>query len=192
MLERRSVGVVILTVATLLLLSGLWCIYLSPLAIYGPSDLNTAWYKNFREQHFPPNATVSYSFTVDEGQYVRIWITNVEMVTTRIFETLIRDSENNIVYLRTGTSPIDLAPRKAGQYTLEIRNQPYVETDLTVEIIGYYVTSRPLIPIGQLLILISTPLYGLSIWLIKTTTSNYNSKPSFKRHNGYLSLQSLF
>ena len=182
MFERKSIGAVILTVATLLLFIGLWCIYLSPPVIYGPSDLNIAWYRSFREQHFPPNATKIFPFNAEDDQYVRIYIENVEVVTSRSFDVLIYDPENNIVYQRTSASTIDLIPRKTGEYTLEIHNQPYVETELTVEIIGYYAVFKPLIPTGQLLILTSIPLYGLSIWLIAKRTHRNVNQTSIRRH----------
>lgn len=39
-------------------------------------------------------------------------------------------------------------------------------TQLIVEITGYYATFKPLAFIGVFLILISLPLYGLSVWLM--------------------------
>ena len=109
----------------------------------------------------PNTSEAEYVFKITERR-----IENLEVVTSRSFDVLIYDPENNIVYQRTSASTIDLIPRKTGQYRLKIHNQPYVETELTVEIIGYYAVFKPLIPTGQLLILTSIPLYGLSIWLI--------------------------
>ncbi|MEM2952801.1 MAG: hypothetical protein QXU21_00815 [Candidatus Bathyarchaeia archaeon] len=150
-----------LTVALLLLLSGLWCVYLSPVTIYGPGVPNTAWQRIFYEPIFQPNATVVYNFTVQTDQHVRIQIKNIEVIARRFYTAFIYDSKSNLVFEKQSDSelPLEYLPNETGLHMLNIHNQPYVNTSLTVEITGYYALFRPLTSIGQLLVLISLPIY---------------------------------
>lgn len=170
-INGKTIGMFGFTAAALLLLSGLWCIYLSPISIYGPDVPNTAWRRIFYEPDFQPNSTLSYNFTVQENQYVRIQIENIEgAVLQRFYNAFIYDQEGNLVFQKQSDSrlPFDYIPEKTGQYVLSIRNQPYVNTSIKVEMIGYYAIFRPLISTGQLLILMSIPLCGFALLIIKT------------------------
>ncbi|MEM3055525.1 MAG: hypothetical protein QXM52_07465, partial [Candidatus Bathyarchaeia archaeon] len=108
-----------------------------------------------------PNATVVYNFTVQTDQYVRIQIKNIEVIARRFYTAFIYDSKSNLVFEKQSDSelPLEYLPNETGLHMLNIRNQPYVNTSLTVEITGYYALFRPLTSIGQLLVLISLPIY---------------------------------
>jgi len=167
-LDIKTVGTACLTVASLLLLIGLWCVYLTPVEVYGPDIPNTVWQRSFYKPLFQPNSTESYNFTAQEGIYVRVWVRNVEVVTYRFYSAFIIDQQGNTVFERHTDSvlPFDFIPNETGQYVLRIRNQPYVNTSLTVEMMGYHALFRPLTPTGQLLILASVPIYGFAASVI--------------------------
>lgn len=164
-MDGKTVGMLGLTAAFIVVLSGVWCVYLSPVAIYGPDVPNTAWQRIFYKSVFQPNTTITYNFTVQTDQYVRIRIQNIEVVTQRFYNAIIYDLEGNLVFERQSDSelPFDYIPNETGLHMLSIRNQPYVNTSLIVEITGYYALFRPLISTGQLLVLTSIPLYGFAV-----------------------------
>lgn len=165
----KMLGSVVLTLAGLLLLSGLWCVFLSPIA--GPSDdlnpPNLAWTRRFEEQTFHPGGTVSYNFSVEANQWVRVRISNI-VCTIKPCRVTIYDPGGGIIFQARDdfhTGPIDFQSRKTGQYTIKIDNTDTDhDTYLAVEVKGFYET-RPLAPMGQLLILLSLPLYALGTWL---------------------------
>lgn len=167
-LKGKTFGVACLTAASLLLLSGLWCIFFSPVEVYGPDIPNTVWQRRIHKPLFQSNSTETFNFTVQEAIYVRVWIQNVEFTAYRFYSVVIHDQQGNKVYERYTDSnlPFDFVPNKTGNYMLEICNQPYVNTSLTVEMMGYYPFSRPLTSTGQLLILVSAPFYGFAVAII--------------------------
>ena len=61
-INGKTISMLGLAVAALMLLSGLWCVYFSPVSVYGPDIPNNAWQRILYEPCFQTNFTVSYNF----------------------------------------------------------------------------------------------------------------------------------
>ena len=174
-LTRTNAGALALTFASIILLSGLWCIYLSPTM---PQHIS----KLFRQENtiLGAESSATYDVEVQEQDKLTIQIHNVwfenytlpefSLVGTapepRVHVSLL-DTLDLVIWaeeyvLHTSFS-MGLA---SGFYTLEIVNahdNADVRVFFTISVSGN-VDYRPLQPFGLWLILVSFPIGGLGIW----------------------------
>lgn len=172
-ISRRTGGALALTVALIILVSGLWCVYLSPTITYTE-------YKDslYREISVEGQSSWSYAVDVLKGDtmdgsvslYVVIYDRSPVVdknFTDQTFSLFIYDPDGEIVWSQINVtySYFTVKALKTGVHEIEVYN-PNVEP-----IRGYVsfniqgkVTVRPLEPLGQLMSLISLPIIGFGFW----------------------------
>lgn len=164
----RASGAVALTLASILLLSGLWCMFLSPTTTY--SDTKESFY---RRVSIGGLENWSYSINIREGETLSGSVDGVRAFNGptnalgKTFSVYVHDPDGNIVWSETNITytHFNIAALKSGLYRVEVQNpnedsiECYMHIAVSVE-----VTYRPLEPVGQLLSLISLPIFGLGIW----------------------------
>jgi len=172
-ISRRTGGALALTVALIILVSGLWCVYLSPTLTYTE-------YKDSFYREISVDGQSSWSYAVDilkedtmDGS-VSLYVTVYDRspivdknFTGQTFSLFIYDPDREIVWSQINVtySYFTVKALKTGVHEIEVYN-PNVEP-----IHGYVsfnvqgkVTVRPLEPLGQLMSLISLPIFGLGLW----------------------------
>ena len=180
----KAGGSLVLTLASVLLLSGLWCIYLSPVSTAREQT------KQFIQDSVTLNENwdiVTYTVTVEDTDRLTItlhrttfagpYLNSSSIPPTNIGDGVgiafllpqvslhLYDPFDHIIWSEQGThihSTIQLA---AGKYKLSIYNGNdfKVECFITLKVMGD-VKYQPLQPVGSLLILVSLPTFGLGIW----------------------------
>jgi len=172
-ISRRTGGALALTVALIILVSGLWCVYLSPTLTY--TEYKESFYREISVE-----GQSSWSYAVDvlkedtmDGSvslYVVIYDRSPivdKNFTDQTFSLFIYDPDGEIVWSQINVtySYFTIKALKTGVHEIEVYN-PNVEP-----IRGYVsfnvqgkVTVRPLEPLGQLMSLISLPIFGLGFW----------------------------
>jgi len=172
-ISRRTGGALALTVALIILVSGLWCVYLSPTLTY--TEYKESFYREISVE-----GQSSWSYAVDvlkedtmDGSvslYVVIYDRSPivdKNFTDQTFSLFIYDPDGEIVWSQINVtySYFTVKALKTGVHEIEVYN-PNVEP-----IRGYVsfnvqgkVTVRPLEPLGQLMSLISLPIFGLGFW----------------------------
>jgi len=168
MIDKRERGILALTIASTLILAGIWCIYLSPPAILeigDPRDV-VVWEKSF-EDWIQPKTNITYNFKAKPDRYIRVVSSAYSpgrAITIPII--LVYDSENNLLTTRKGAKWVWFIPEKEDNYKLVIYN-PYdtkIHSYLTID--AHIFNYRPLASIGYLLILLSLPIYGYGLTII--------------------------
>ena len=208
----KTGGVIALTLASILLLSGIWCIYLSPVSTRSETKLF------FQENLLlETNARWFYPIWIDDGdtlsiriERVQIWgpflndfieiivkesVPSIPINMEKAFDNELLESisEENVTLIDDGDTLAPLpvvsvylfdtmnysiwseeyayrayhsAQLASGKYLVEIVN-PHWEVEercfVTFTVTGD-VEYRPLEPFGQLMILVSLPIFGLGIW----------------------------
>ena len=171
------IATVALMFASILLLSGAWCIYLSPVSTVQETKLLREHFTELEGTKLGGNnySSVTYPVDVEDRDSVTI---RLDRVGTDIYlssheESIVLDVLGVDIYLKDpdghviwsdehtlhAAYSIQLA---SGQYTIEIANpsERGVSCSLTFTIDGY-LDYRPLEPAGSLLILISLPVLCL-------------------------------
>ena len=158
---RRTSGALALTLASILLLSGLWCMLLSPTTLDFPMK------DTFSVRIQIDGLGVwSYPLSLEKGDILFGFVNG----TGAVFNVDIYNPDGNIVtpvYSEANVSYsyfiIDIF--KSGSYRLEVQNREQNAVEFRVQItVHSKVTVRPLEPLGQWLSLVSLPIYGLGIW----------------------------
>jgi len=164
-------GAMALTLASIILLSGLWCMFLSPTMTY--SDTRESFY---RQVSIGGSTSWSYSFSVQEGETIDgsvdgIITSNASFYisenSTKTFSIYVYDPNNNILWSQTDVTSAHLSIKAlySGVHRIEIRNPNPQSIDCYVYVSVYTKgTFRPLEPAGQWLSLISLPIFGFGIW----------------------------
>ena len=161
----RSSGVIALTFASIILLSGLWCMFLSPTSSY---------YEN--RENFYTEISI-------EGQ--RSWIHDLEMfeedtldgsvnevityekASSSTFNFRIYDHDNNVIWSKYNVSNayFNLKSIKSGEYRIEVQNPNDQIVDCSIRFtVRSKIIHRHLDPLGQWLSIISLPVFGFGIW----------------------------
>ena len=154
-----------LTLASIILLSGLWCMFLSPASTYYENRENS-----YTEISIDGQNSWSYDFKMYEGDTLDGSITELwtyeRYNVSSTFNFKIYDQDNNIVWSRNRVSNanFNLKPVKPGDYMIEVQNPNNQIVDYSIRFtIRGKVTHRPLNPIGQWLSIISLPMFGFGI-----------------------------
>ena len=172
MISRETSGALALTMALIILISGLWCIFLSPMVTY--TEYRDSIY---REISVEGQSSWSYVFDALEGDTMDGSVSSIVIFedqyfalvnqTSPTFSLFIYDPDGEVVWSQINVtySYFTVKALETGIYEIEVYN-PNVET-----IHGYVslyiqgkVTLRPLEPLGQWLSLISLPIFGFGFW----------------------------
>jgi len=171
------IATVALMLASILLLSGAWCICLSPVSTVQETRLLREYFAELEGTELGGDDYSSVTYPVDVGDRDVVTI-RLDRVGTSIYVSsdveyivldvpgvniCLKDPDGHVIWsdehaLHAAYS-IQLA---SGQYTIEIGNpgERYVSCSLTFTVDGY-VDYRPLEPVGSLLILASLPVFCL-------------------------------
>jgi len=171
-ISRKTGGALALTVALMILFSGLWCLFLSPPVTY--NEYKDSFYRNMSIEGLSSwNYTTEMlkGDTLDGSISLTMILEGRELTlanyTPTTFSLSIYDPDGKPVWTQINVtySYFTVKALKSGPYEIRVHN-PNKET-----INGYVslnvqgkVTLRPLEPLGQWLSLISLPILGLGIW----------------------------
>jgi hypothetical protein len=160
-------GGIAFTLASIILLSGLWCIYLSP----------TSTYYEYRE-NFNTEISIdvqdfwTYYFKMNEGDSLDGSISVLRTyegneVSSSTFNFKIFDQNSSVIWSRNSVSNayFNLQSVKHGEHRIEVQNPTNQIVDYSIRFtVREKLTHRPLDPVGLWLSIISLPIFGLSIW----------------------------
>jgi hypothetical protein len=163
----RISGAIALTLASIILLSGLWCIFLSPTSTYYENRENF-----YTEISIDGQDVWIYDFKMIEEDaldgsigVLRTYESNE--VSSSTFNFRIYDQNNNVIWSRNNVSNahFNLMSLRLGEYKIEVQNPNSQIVDYSIRFaVRGKVTHRPLDPVGQWLSIISLPVFGLGIW----------------------------
>lgn len=171
------IATVVLVFASILLLSGAWCIYLSPVSTVQETKLLREYFTGLEGTELGGDgySSVTYPVDVEDRDVVTI---RLDRVGTDIYvssheEYIVLDVPGVNIYLKDpdghviwsdehtlhAAYSIQLA---SGQYTIEIANpsERYISCSHAFTVDGF-VDYRPLEPVGSLLIPASLPVFCL-------------------------------
>lgn len=168
-INLKTGGAVTLTLASILFLSGVWCMVLSPIVTYPETEDHHSLITidDFSSWSYPINVREGDILIVDfslcqpflngtmfpESQLcVNVWIFN---------------PETNIVWSEMNTTHTFFRMKAlgSGTYRVEVQNANPVPLQASLHVtVDTYVTIRPLESFGSWLALISLPTFGLGIW----------------------------
>ena len=176
--SRETSGAIALTIAAIILLSGIWCMWLSP-------TVDTRKYDEIatRSLVVEPLGTVANTFEAEKGQEIEVNIDftgpvrvisvpgEVEQPIYPIFSVDIYDPAGKLVWTQTNTTRVFMSSTpvtETGIYRVEVGNPREEAVSLTMRVQDRTkMTIRPLEPIGQWLSLISIPIFALGVWLTR-------------------------
>jgi len=171
-ISRKTGGALAVTVALMVLFSGLWCAFLSPPVTY--TEYKDSLYRNISVE-----GQSSWNYTTEmlkgdtmDGSVSLAMILEgqrsiVDNKTSPTFNLFIYDPDGNTVWSQINVtySYFTVKALKPGLYEIKIHNP---NTQAINGYVSFYVqgkvTLRPLEPLGQWLSLISLPLLGLGAW----------------------------
>jgi len=163
----RTGGAVALTLASILLLSGLWCMFLSPLMTY--SETKDSFYSPVSIDGL---GNWSYSLSAHEedtlgGSVDGVRAYDLPNGSGKTFNLRIYDPDNSVVWSETNITYryFSVKALKSGVYKVEVQNPNQQPIECYIQItISEKVTYRPLEPLGQWLSLVSLPTFGFGMW----------------------------
>lgn len=161
----RTGGAVTLTLASIILLSGLWCVFLSPTITH--SETKESLYRNIS---ISGSGNWSYSISMQERNTLMVSVSRDVRdsdITGKVYRVYVYDPDGTVVRSETTTTyaQINLRALESGVYKVEAQNPNQQDIEFNVQIIvSAEVTYRPLEPLGQWLSLISIPIFGLGMW----------------------------
>jgi hypothetical protein len=176
-MKGRISGAIALTLASIILLSGLWCIFLSPTSTYHENRRNF-----YTEISIDGQNVWNYDFSMIEEDamdgsisVLRTYESNEDSSST--FNFRIYDQDNNVIWSRNSVSnaQFNLISVSLGEYRIEVQNPNNQIVDYSIRLnVREKVTHRPLDPVGQWLSIISLPVFGFGIWTWITTKNKEN------------------
>lgn len=161
----RTGGAVTLTLASIILLSGLWCVFLSPTITH--SETKESLYRNIS---ISGSGNWSYSISMQERNTLMVSVSRDVRdsdIAGKVYRVYVYDPDGTVVRSETTTTyaQINLRALESGVYKVEAQNPNQQDIEFNVQIIvSAEVTYRPLEPLGQWLSLISIPIFGLGMW----------------------------
>jgi hypothetical protein len=167
----KTGGAVALTLASILLLSGVWCTFLSPTVTNYINKDN--FYSSISIEAL---SRWSYNFNVQKGDSIDGSVNGIRLMYQEYskivtpnysFNVKIYDMNNNIVWSRSKVTYayFNVKAPKSGEYRVEVQNLNSHILDCNIQVtIRGEVTHRPLDPLGQWLSIISIPVFGLGVW----------------------------
>jgi hypothetical protein len=169
--SREERGAIALTIALVVLVSGAYCLWLSP-----THDKREYEEKEVMSFAVEPYGSSTQSFKAELGRELEVTIgsdlvavpgTGAKVVS---FSVAIYDPEGELILSKSDVNRISLTieVERGGLYKVEVEN-PHDETiNLTLRVVDRTVKKvRPLKPLGLWLTLISLPMLGLSLWLLQ-------------------------
>lgn len=161
----RTGGAVTLTLASIILLSGLWCVFLSPTITH--SETKESLYRNIS---ISGSGNWSYSISMQERNTLMVSVSRDVRdsdIAGKVYRVYVYDPDGTVVRSETTTTyaQINLRALESGVYKVEAQNPNQQDIEFNVQIIvSAEVTYRPLEPLGQWLSLISIPIFWLGMW----------------------------
>ena len=161
--SREMVGAIALTLASVILISGVWCMALSP----------TADYTQFKDRYeyslsIRGLESRSVTFTAEKGETLDIIVgLALRIMKGEAFNIYVFDPGGEVIWqkLNVTDSHFRTEALKSGTYRVKVKNlSPNTITCPIYISRTLKVTVRPLEPAGQWLSLISLPIFGLGIW----------------------------
>ncbi len=165
----QALGALTLTLASIMLLSGVWCYFLSPVTEYTKhvdSYRYTLSIEGFASRSVAFHAEKDETIDVTVGFRVRIPPPpiNPERINVRIF-----DPEGKLIWedINVTSSHYRARAPKSGSYKIEVENLGAETISIPIYVTRTVrISTRPLEPLGQWLSLISLPIFGFGIWMI--------------------------
>jgi len=177
-ISRKTGGALALTMALIVLFSGLWCVFLSPPATYTvykdslyraiSIDGRSGWnYAIEMVKGDTLDGSISPDSSVNPYMYTEGRCVFIVNYTFPRFCLFIYDPDGISVWsqINTTNTYFNVKASKTGAYVVKVQN-PNAETIscyISLSVQGK-VTVRPLEPLGQWLSLISLPIIGLGVW----------------------------
>lgn len=163
-ISKRSAGALTLTLASIILLSGLWCYFLSPTTSYTKHEpLITV------NPSIEPGSYWFYALNLEEGESIHgsVTLRGIKPYERVAFTVRIRNPGGELAWSDVGTtySSFTIKATERGKYRLEVHNP--TTTNLPVHVyVGKRVETsfKPLKPLGQWLAIISIPIFALGLW----------------------------
>lgn len=172
-----GIATVVLMFASILLLSGAWCIYLSPVSTVQETKLLREYFTELEGTELGGDdySNVTYSVDVEDRDVVTI---RLDRVGTNIYVSshveyivldvpgvniCVKDPDGHVIWSDEHTLQTAYSAQLAsGQYTIEIANpsERYVSCSLTFMVDGF-ADYRPLEPVGSLFVFASLPVFCL-------------------------------
>jgi hypothetical protein len=163
----RIRGGITLSLASIILLSGVWCIYLSPTSTYYEYrenfnteisiDVQDIWTYNFK----------MYKEAALDGSISVLKTYGSNEVSSSTFNFKIYDQNNSVIWSRNNVSNayFNLQSVQPGEHRIGVQNPTNQIMDYNIRFtVREKLTHRPLEPVGQWLSIISLPVFGLGIW----------------------------
>jgi hypothetical protein len=185
-ITMKTGGAIALTFASMLLLSGLWCMLLSPTTT--SFETKESFYRHVSISGF---GSWSYSFSVQQGDSLSgsvdgyrplpvddggSVINGSQPITPepvapdymmKSLNVTIYDPDGNILWSETNVpySYFDVKAPKPGSVRLEVKNADRFSVEINIQAtISSKTIYRVLEPLGQWLSLVSLPIFGLGAW----------------------------
>jgi len=179
--SSQVIGALTLTIASIILLSGIWCYYLSP-TVDRTKIIDSYEYHLAIEKY----ASRSITFPVEKGETVTIRVlkklpphplpspydsinrTSIEAKVIEKFNVKIFDPDGQIISqeLNVEHAYFRINALKSGTYKVEIENLTPITITVPIHVTrSIKMTIRPLEPTGQWLSLISLPIFAFGIWM---------------------------
>jgi len=161
----RTSGAIALTLASIILLSGLWGMILSPTSSYYENRENF-----YTEISIDGQSNWVHDLEMFEEDTLDGSVNEViayEKMSSSTFNFRIYDHNNNVIWSKYNVSNayFNLKPVKPGEYKIEVQNPNDQIVDCSIRFtVREKITHRPLNPIGQWLSIISLPVFGFGIW----------------------------
>lgn len=168
-IDRKTSGAFVLALASIVLIGGLWSIYLSPTST---EDVRKMYFQDVITIEGNENAT--FPVTLWDGDYLLIEVTtnprfeNPAPVGTPFFNIYLLNPQGRLICLEEWTRWAGYEKRLAyGQHTVDIMNPNDFDIKCFVTlIVTGIVEYRALAPIGSLLTLMSLPIFGFGVWFL--------------------------
>ncbi len=158
----KTGGVIALTLAAMLFLSGVWSMTLSPATTYSQTK-----YDLYQPVSINGLETSSYSVDARQGDTLIVRVNGIRDGNSQISSLKIYDPDNGVVWSEVNTTYAHFHSKtvKSGLYRIEVLNPSLEAIECYVQIrLSAEVTYRPLEPVGSWLILMSLPVFGLGVW----------------------------
>lgn len=161
--SREMVGAIALTLAAVILISGVWCMALSP----------TTDYPQFKDRYeyslsIRGYASKSVTFTAEKGETLDISVgLTARIMKGEAYNVYVFDPEDEVIWQDLNVTDSHLRTEALMSGTYEVKVENLSPNTITCPIYmnrTVRVTIRPLEAAGQWLSLISLPIFGLGIW----------------------------
>ena len=175
----RASGAIALTLASIILLSGLWCLFLSTITTAYENRENFYTEISIESQNsWNYNLKIFEDDTLD-GSVNEVRTYEGSKVSSNTFNFRIYDPDNHVVWSKNNVSNayFNLKPVKPGEYKIEVQNPNNQIVDCSIRFtVRGEVTHRPLNPIGQWLSITSLPVFVFGIWTWVTSKTQKKIK----------------